>query len=154
MAIRSFALALASQFLGLGAEFLDPSDKGWGQVLTAISLAAYAFAALIFLWEWLTGRFRQPKTSAHALPPLTPTARDLTNQERLLMQSTILTMLGSEQHDHEPDTVTLASDILYGRPIDGPCGICGEPRLGNKLTKTNEEGDQDKNDYTNVLASV
>ena len=129
MAIRSFALAVASQALSLGVELLGYNDESLGKILTVLSQGLYVLAALIFAWEWLVGRSTKPPNTAHALPLLAPTARDLTNQERLLMQSAFIKMLGSGQHEHVLDTVSLASDILYGRPTDGPCGICGKLRL-------------------------
>ena len=125
----SFAAAPYTSEVGL--QLAGVENELLGDFLLWLTLLLLVWAAVGFIQSG----FKRPQRVAEEMAgdgkPSSETREkfELSEYDRLAMQSVSVSMLGSGSHEHELDTVAMIEDIQAGRPLQGPCGICGKPRL-------------------------
>ena len=130
-AFHRLFIALASDTCSAGLELSGFNNEPLGKLLLGLTLMLYLWATFGFIQEWLGKRSGPVGDGSDDDESRLPSRNTyvLSRSEGMAVRSVIVAMLASDNHAHMPDTIAMAEDLKAGRSLQGPCGVCGKPRL-------------------------
>ena len=114
----------ASFAFGIGLELADVTHEAIGHSLMLIGAVLWLVTAYpAYHWWRDKGKQTRPEQSSAVQPS---SARELSDTEKLWLRSMWGEMLWNHGH---VDRAGLLDDMLYDRPLNGSCWLCGKPRF-------------------------
>ena len=127
----SFVASLSSTAFWVGLEMSDISNVTIGYSLMALSVVGWVVTIILFFRQW------QRQAQRDSGPAIIPSQwQGLSDAEVEQARSAAQQVLWSHECNDLPGIV---DDIKNGRPLNGPCWVCGEPRFLNREAEDNGE---------------
>lgn len=152
-AILKAVAGAGADAIGVGIELSGITNVPVGLGFIAIGTPLLVWALFQAYREWRQRRIvgkgnDKPTNDRQKAKAELPSRREtkghgLTEWEHDKLIATLDDMVYSGEHDHRLDVVSIIEDLENGRSLQGPCGICGKPRI--RLGGIEPEGLKDGN---------
>ena len=121
----SLSFAFTSSAFSIGLEVSGVTHQAVGYTLMAVSGVTWCVTVVWFVVAWIRGRSRDNESESET-QTIPPSARELSDTEKLRIRSMWNDMLWYHGH---VDRQGIREDVRHDKPLNGPCWLCGEPRL-------------------------